>query len=171
MTDLRPRPVGDMFLGPGYSDEEICDALDRAGARYERVEAMAAAVARLLAEGKVVARFDGRMEFGPRALGARSIIADARTRDMQSVLNLKVKLREGFRPFAPIVLREHADKYFDLRPGQESPYMLLVAPVRDDQRLSIPRELANVQGIHSRSLRLWMLRTNASTTRTPCARE
>ena len=74
------------------------------------------------------------MEFGPRALGSRSILGDARSRKMQSVMNLKIKFRESFRPFAPAVLREHVHEYFEMQPGQDSPYMLLVAPVRETQR-------------------------------------
>ncbi len=93
-------------------------------------------VAALIADGKVVAWMQGRMEFGPRALGARSILGDARNPGMQSVMNLKVKHRESFRPFAPIVLLDRAHEYFDLKPGQESPYMLIVAPVRGDKRLA-----------------------------------
>ena len=86
-------------------------------------------VAGLLADGKVVGWFQGRMEFGPRALGARSILGDPRSPRMQATMNLKIKFRESFRPFAPCVLAEHAHEWFDLEPGQESPYMLLVAPV------------------------------------------
>jgi carbamoyltransferase len=91
-------------------------------------------VAGLLADGHVVGWFRGRMEFGPRALGARSILADPRRPEMQSLLNQKIKLREGFRPFAPAVLAEHAGEWFDLPRGQESPYMLLAAPVREQRR-------------------------------------
>jgi carbamoyltransferase len=91
-------------------------------------------VSALLAREKVVGWFQGRMEFGPRALGARSILGDARSETMQSVMNLKIKFRESFRPFAPIVLREYVDQYFQMRPGEDSPYMLLVAPVRDEIR-------------------------------------
>jgi carbamoyltransferase len=82
----------------------------------------------------VIGWFQGPMEFGPRALGSRSIIGDARSPKMQSVMNLKIKFRESFRPFAPIVLREHASEYFDIAPQHDSPYMLIVAPVRDEKR-------------------------------------
>ena len=85
-------------------------------------------------EEKVVGWMHGRMEFGPRALGARSIIGDARSQNMQSVMNLKIKFRESFRPFAPCVLRERVDEFFEMRPNEDSPYMLLVAPVRQDKR-------------------------------------
>src|SRR5262249_11598335 len=91
-------------------------------------------VAGRLAEGKVVGWFHGRMEFGPRALGARSILGDPRQPAMQSVMNVKIKYRESFRPFAPCVLQERATEYFDLPAGVESPYMLLVAPVHQDQQ-------------------------------------
>src|ERR1043166_1954866 len=86
-------------------------------------------------QGKVIGWFQDRMEFGPRALGSRSIIGDARSPQMQSVMNLKIKFRESFRPFAPSVLEDRAPDYFEMRQGDESPYMLLVAPVRDALRL------------------------------------
>ena len=89
--------------------------------------------ARLLADGKVLGWFQGRMEFGPRALGARSILGDPRSRQMQSVMNLKIKFRESFRPFAPSILRERLSDYFDL--DTDSPYMLLVAPVSEERQL------------------------------------
>src|SRR5262249_41862141 len=94
-------------------------------------------VAKLIASEKVIGWFQGRMEFGPRALGSRSILGDARSEAMQSVMNLKIKFRESFRPFAPAVLREHVDEYFEMRPGEDSPYMLLVAPVRESQRTPV----------------------------------
>ena len=93
-----------------------------------------------LAEGKVVGWFQGRMEFGPRALGARSILGDPRSPAMQATMNLKIKFRESFRPFAPAVLLDRAAEWFDLQPGHESPYMLLVAPVRQDRRVKIGAE-------------------------------
>jgi carbamoyltransferase len=92
--------------------------------------------ARVLAEEQVVGWFQGRMEFGPRALGGRSILADPRSARMQALINLKIKFREGFRPFAPSVLEERASEYFDL--DGESPYMLIVAPVKADRRLPLP---------------------------------
>jgi carbamoyltransferase len=94
-------------------------------------------VAELLAAGKIVGWFHGRMEFGPRALGARSILGDPRNPAMQSVMNLKIKHRESFRPFAPCVLKERSAEYFALPAGAESPYMLLVAPVREAQRAAL----------------------------------
>ena len=96
-------------------------------------------VAELIAAENVVGDCAGRMEFGPRALGARSILGDARSRKMQATMNVKIKFRESFRPFAPAVLREDVDAYFDMRPNEESPYMLLVAPVRTDKRLRSSR--------------------------------
>ena len=126
------------LLGPAFNDDEIRAFLDEAGAEYryrESDEALCDEVANLLAAEKVVGWFQGRMEFGPRALGSRSILGDARSSAMQSVMNLKIKFRESFRPFAPSVLEEHAAEYFDLPAGQESPYMLLVAPVQARQRI------------------------------------
>ena len=117
------------FLGPDFSQPEIARRLTAAGARYEVLDddALLDACAEALVDEKAVGWFQGRMEFGPRALGARSILADARSPRMQSVLNLKVKYRESFRPFAPSVLRELAGEWFEL--DGDSPYMLLVADV------------------------------------------
>ena len=127
------------YLGPAYRPAEIDAFLSRHDYPAERIsdpDRRAGVVAGALAEGKVVGFFSGRMEFGPRSLGARSILGDARGRDTQSKLNLKVKYRESFRPFAPAVLAEDVSRHFDL--SGESPYMLLVAPVREDRRLPIP---------------------------------
>ncbi len=104
-------------------------------------------VADLIASEKVVGWLQGRMEFGPRALGGRSILGDARSTRMQSVMNLKIKFRESFRPFAPSVLEERVDEYFEMRPHQPSPYMLLVAPVRGDKRLPLTAPICSVAGI------------------------
>jgi carbamoyltransferase len=130
------------FLGPKFTHDEIAQFLDAKGIKYTRVddEDLPEYVARLLAQEKVIGWFHGRMEFGPRSLGARSIIGDARSPQMQATMNLKIKFRESFRPFAPVVLQEHAHNWFGLREGQESPYMLLVAPVLDRHRVAIPRE-------------------------------
>ncbi len=131
------------FLGPRFSHSEICGALDRAGAVYHHVERDAdlyRQVAELLEAEKVVGWFQGRMEFGPRALGARSIIGDPRSPKMQATMNLKIKFRESFRPFAPMVLQDQAHRWFGLAPGQESPYMLLVAPVLDERRVAVAAE-------------------------------
>ena len=140
----KPRTVADTdaqagsLLGPCASSAQAAAFFDSVGAVYTRLDDEAALcdrVAELVAEQNVVAHVAGRMEFGPRALGNRSILGDARSRDMQSVMNLKIKFRESFRPFAPAVLRERAHEWFELRPDQESPYMLLVANVRQDKRL------------------------------------
>jgi carbamoyltransferase len=130
------------YLGPAYGSAEIHAFLDRHDYPSERIgddEARAGKIARALSEGKVVGFFSGRMEFGPRSLGARSILGDARRPDTQSKLNLKVKFRESFRPFAPAVLAEDAGKYFEV--DRECPYMLFVAPVRQDRRLPAARQV------------------------------
>ena len=131
------------FLGPAFGAQEIQTFLDSKGADYTRLDdpdEHAAYVAQLLTEEKIIGWFHGRMEFGPRALGARSIIGDARSPTMQAKMNLKIKFRESFRPFAPVVLQEYAHDWFDMRERQESPYMLLVAPVLEQHRVPIPRE-------------------------------
>jgi carbamoyltransferase len=127
------------FLGPSYTNEEIETILRSKEAPYERLpdETLFDRVAGELAQGKVVGWFQGPMEFGPRALGGRSILGDARDPKMQSVMNLKIKFRESFRPFAPSVLRERVSDYFAL--DTDSPYMLLVAPVVEKRRI-IPTE-------------------------------
>jgi carbamoyltransferase len=126
------------LLGPRYGNDAVGAAVAGAGLTSHRLDerAMATRVSALLAEGKVVGWFQGRMEFGPRALGGRSIIGDPRNGSMQTVMNVKIKFRESFRPFAPSVLRDRAGEYFDLNHGGESPYMLLVAPVREDKRVT-----------------------------------
>ena len=126
------------YLGPSFSAGEITAFLERHGYPYERIadpRERAATVARTLAGGKIVGYFAGRMEFGPRALGARSILGDPRRKETQSVMNLKIKYRESFRPFAPSVLVEDAGDYFDL--DMESPYMLLVARVKPERTLPV----------------------------------
>ncbi len=154
LGNRRPAVPGDAQrgsrLGAEYSEEAIEAFLVATGATFERsgdTEELCDAVAEDLAAGKVVGWFQERMEFGPRALGARSILGDARHPQMQSIINRKVKFREGFRPFAPIVLHDHAHEYFQLEPGQESPYMLVVAPVRDDQRLPLAPVDAAARGM------------------------
>jgi carbamoyltransferase len=128
------------LLGPQFANDEIALFLDSVGAAYERVEdegELLGRVAHMMAEAKIVGWFHGRMEFGPRALGARSIIGDARSPSMQQTMNLKIKYRESFRPFAPCVLREFAHEYFELRENEESPYMLMVAPVLEKRRVKL----------------------------------
>jgi carbamoyltransferase len=125
------------LLGPRYSNEEIESFLQvQSGAfrRFTDEALLLGEVARLLSQGKIVGWFCGRMEFGPRALGARSILGDPRNVAMQAVMNLKIKYRESFRPFAPCVLKERASEYFGLPRQAESPYMLLVAPVKTQHR-------------------------------------
>ena len=138
------------LLGPSFSNDEIEQFLMSAGAMaesYEDEQELLDVVAGLLAAGKIVGWFSGRMEFGPRALGARSILGDARNPSMQAAMNLKIKFRESFRPFAPCVLQDRAHEYFDIVPGQQSPYMLLVAPVSAHQRLPVSAE--DQQTMHS----------------------
>jgi carbamoyltransferase len=135
------------LLGPEWSSDQIAGILDGLHVPFERPRSerqLLEKVANLLAEGKVVGWFQGRMEFGPRALGARSILGDARSPEMQAKLNLKIKFRESFRPFAPVVLQEHAHRWFDLGPGRESPYMLLVAPILERHRTAISPEQLKV---------------------------
>jgi carbamoyltransferase len=137
------------LLGPRFTTEEIVQFLDKSapGSRAQRFDdesELLETVAAMLADGKVVGWFQGRMEFGPRALGARSILGDPRSPSMQATMNLKIKFRESFRPFAPVVLRERAPEWFDLEPGQESPYMLLVAPVVEGRRTPIDPEALRV---------------------------
>jgi carbamoyltransferase len=139
----RPRTTGrtdsmkGAWLGPRFEDQHIRAMLDRQGIPYTPLptdEALCEHVVDLLDQEFVIGWFQGRMEFGPRALGARSIIGDARSPKLQSVMNLKIKFRESFRPFAPVVLEERAPEFFEMTPGTESPYMLLVAGVAQDKR-------------------------------------
>ena len=128
------------FLGPAFDNDLIGLFLDSVDARYEYIateEGLIDRVAQLIAQEKIIGWFCGRMEYGPRALGNRSIIGDARSRQMQQEMNLKIKFRESFRPFAPCVLQEHVDQVFEMRPEEESPYMLMVAPVRDSWRVPL----------------------------------
>lgn len=136
------------LLGSHYADARIEAALRERGAVFTRLadETLCDDVADLLAAGNVVGWFQGRMEFGPRALGSRSILGDARNTTMQSVMNLKIKNRESFRPFAPAVLEEHAAAWFDL--DRPSPYMLFVVGVRDERRIPVSdaeRRLAGIE--------------------------
>jgi carbamoyltransferase len=135
------------YLGPSYSQAEIESRLRRSGARFSTLDdcCLLRASAQALAEGKALGWFQGRMEFGPRALGARSILGDARSPTMQSLLNLKVKYRESFRPFAPSVLREHLEEWFYL--STDSPYMLLVAPVAEHHRVPVSKDADGLFGI------------------------
>jgi len=137
------------LLGPRFDGSEIRTFLDGIGAPYHQTpdeHELAERLSEEISAGKVIGLFQGRMEFGPRAL-------DARSSEMQSVMNLKIKFRESFRPFAPCVLREHAHEWFDIRPTDDSPYMLLVAGVHPDKQLSVsengdtPRGMAGLLGV------------------------
>ena len=139
----RPNPNGydsqqGSYLGPSFSNEAVKTFLKSKGYPYHGLngDKRASVIAEQIAEGKIVGYMAGRMEFGPRALGARSILGDPRRKDTQTVMNLKIKYRESFRPFAPSVLEEKASEYFDA--GRPSPYMLLVANVREERRLPQP---------------------------------
>lgn len=131
------------YLGPRFEHDEIEQILIAIDAKYQKLsdEELIDVVVDLLAEEKVVGWFHGRMEFGPRALGARSILGDARSPEMQTVMNAKIKFRESFRPFAPSVLQEDAGTYFEL--DRESPYMLIVAPVTEQRRKKVEENRAN----------------------------
>ena len=135
------------YLGPAYSEAEIADSIAKGGWVARRVDraALADEVAAVLASEQVVGLMQGRMEFGPRALGGRSIIGDPRSPKMQAQMNLKIKFRESFRPFAPSVLREHVADWFEL--DGDSPYMLLVADVNQERRLPVPPEADALWGI------------------------
>lgn len=124
-----------VFIGPGFKEEEVRSMLDREGAVYRGLldGELLSTVAKKIADGRVIGWVQGRLEFGPRALGHRSILADPRDPKMKDKVNLKIKFRETFRPFAPAVLRDDCSEYFQL--DQESPFMLLVAPVREDRRV------------------------------------
>jgi len=144
----RPDAMQGAYLGPSFTPAQIRAALDKQGAVYRELdddELLRQVVDALIAE-KVVGWFQGRMEFGPRALGNRSILADPRDPQMQKKLNLKVKYRESFRPFAPSVLREHVSEWFDI--DVDSPYMLMVAPVHERHRREMTSEEQRLFGIH-----------------------
>lgn len=136
------------YLGPDYKEEEIETFLRGKNILFQKypAEEIPSMVAGLLIQGKVIGLFHGRMEFGPRALGARSIIGDARLPAMQTLMNLKIKFRESFRPFAPSVLKEKACDYFDIE--RESPYMLLVADVRKDRQRKMTQDEERLWGIN-----------------------
>jgi carbamoyltransferase len=135
------------LLGPSYSNEEIERFLRKQEAPYVRLDDddLVDRVAQALAAGKIIGWFQGRMEFGPRSLGGRSMIGDARSPEMQSAMNLKIKYRESFRPFAPSVLRERVADYFEM--NADSPYMLLVAPVLEKRRTEMTKEQERLWGI------------------------
>lgn len=135
------------YLGPEYTDAEIQKAMDAVGAKYVKLARpeLTTQVARHLAEGKIIGWLNGRMEFGPRSLGCRSILGDPRSPKMQADMNIKIKFREGFRPFAPSVLRERVADYFEL--DTDSPYMLLVAPVKKERQVPMTEEQRRLWGL------------------------
>jgi len=135
------------FLGPSYSNEEITHYLDSVGAKYRFLKdsELMQTLAKILEEENVVGWFQGRMEFGPRALGGRTIIADPRSKNMQSVLNLKIKYRESFRPFAPAIKADKVSEWFAI--DRKSPYMLLVAPIKECKRMLMTDEQEKLFGI------------------------
>lgn len=140
------------YLGPDYDADTIREFLDAHGCVYERLDmqSLPDTVAGLIASEQVVGWFQGRMEFGPRALGSRSILGDARSRQMQSVMNLKIKYRESFRPFAPSVLVEKAPEWFEI--DRPSPYMLLTTQIREDKRLPLEKADLGKQGLEKLKL-------------------
>ena len=135
------------LLGPEFTNDQIRAQLTKAGAKFKEIpdSQLFSAIAELLSQDKVIGWCQGRMEFGPRALGNRSIIGDPRSREMQSKMNLKIKFRESFRPFAPAVMREHVSEYFQM--DCDSPYMLLVAPVAEGRRIPMTKEQEGLFGI------------------------
>jgi len=135
------------YLGPGFTEAQIEDFLKAAGAVYHRMERqpLLETAAKLLADEKIVGWFNGRMEFGPRALGSRSILGDPRSPRMQAQMNIKIKFREGFRPFAPCVLRERVSEWFEME--CDSPYMLLVAPVKKERQIPMTAEQTKMWGL------------------------
>ena len=145
---VRPRGIQrGSYLGPDFTDSDIETRLQRFGAKWTKheINEVPGVVADLVANENVIGWFQGRMEFGPRALGSRSIIGDARSEKMQATMNLKIKYRESFRPFAPSVMYDHISDYFEI--DRESPYMLLVAQVHEDQRRAMTAEEEELFGI------------------------
>lgn len=157
IPDTKPDAMKGAYLGPEFSSIDIERTARKYNARfhyYEDFNRLTEKVASMIAEGKVIGWFQGRMEYGPRALGNRSIIGDARNPEMQKKMNLKIKYREGFRPFAPTVLEEDVSDFFEL--DRPSPYMLLVVPVVKKRRIPLP------EGYHDKNLseRLYFLRSD-----------
>ena len=139
------------LLGPRFDSAACARMLEKAGARFRRIESgdeRSAWIAQKLADGNVVGLMQGRMEFGPRALGCRSILGDPRSAGMQRLINTKIKFRESFRPFAPSVLQEAAHEWFEFDAGLESPYMLLVAPVQEAKRVAAQGEARGLDRLH-----------------------
>ncbi len=141
------------YLGPSYSDVEVENKLQKLGAKFKKLnsEELIVKTVEALSQNKAIGWMNGRMEFGPRALGNRSIIADPRSDKMQKILNLKIKFRESFRPFAPSIIIDEVDKWFDLK--TKSPYMLLVAKVKDNKLLKISNKDKNLFGINKLNIK------------------
>jgi carbamoyltransferase len=142
------------LLGPSYNTDQICSYLDEVGAVYRRFKSddeLCRYVAQQIADQLVVGWMQGRMEFGPRALGSRSILGDARSKTMQSLMNLKIKFRESFRPFAPAVLQDKASEFFQLQPHQESPFMLLVSQVHPSKCVTNQGSAKGLAGLERRN--------------------
>jgi carbamoyltransferase len=157
----KPRTVGTSdsqsasLLGPRFDSDHVVSFLADMGAKYRRFndeDELCRYVAQQIADQKVVGWLQGRMEFGPRALGSRSILGDARSQEMQSLMNLKIKFRESFRPFAPSVLRERVADFFEMRTNEDSPYMLLVAPINESHRTLVDGQAASLVGLDKRKL-------------------
>lgn len=149
-TPCKPDGQSGSHLGPDFGDDEIRRFLESRSAVFEHIpdqDTLAERVADCLADQRVVGLHQGRMEFGPRALGSRSILGDPRSQEMQKTMNLKIKFRESFRPFAPSVLREHVSDYFEMRESEDSPYMLMVADVVDSRRTACESELNITRGL------------------------
>jgi carbamoyltransferase len=149
-TPIKPDGQNASYLGPDFSDDEIRRFLESRSAVFEHIpcqDTLAERVADCLAAQQVVGLHHGRMEFGPRALGSRSILGDPRSQEMQKVINLKIKFRESFRPFAPSVLREYVSDYFEMGEEEDSPYMLMVADIVDSRRTACEPELKLTRGL------------------------
>jgi len=153
LENSRTTKPGDLmkgsYLGPVYSNEDIASRLESAGAVFEKydVEQLTDKAAELLSDENVIGWFQGKMEFGPRALGGRSIIGDPRSAKMQSIMNLKIKYRESFRPFAPSIIAEKASDYFEMDKEHTSPYMLVVAPIKEEHRIPMTADEEKLFGI------------------------
>jgi carbamoyltransferase len=144
-TDAKKDSMQGSYLGPKYQNEDIEQFLISFNIPYKKIENPSLTAAKLLSEGKIIGWFQGRMEFGPRSLGSRSILGDARSPEMQKNMNLKIKFRESFRPFAPAVIEEEAKEWFDIK--SNSPYMLLVSSVLDKHRTQLNDYEKNLFGI------------------------
>ncbi len=147
---IHPDSQAGSLLGENFSNEEILNTLKNYNATFEIVckeEELTRKIASYIAEGKSIGHFSGRMEFGPRALGNRSILADSRNPEMQKKLNIAIKKRESFRPFAPSCLEEHVSEFFDIKEGKNSPYMLITAPITESIKTQITQEEEHLKGL------------------------